>query len=195
MKPIPTAYNNVLFRSRGEARFAVMATSLGLQASYEVEGFEFDASEGVSDKYLPDFYLPAFDLWIECKPEGPTQKAWTTHKAFRRQRQHAFFVGWPNYDNALDQFSYRFVIFDEKLGRSTDHLLAVCSSCSTLSVVPSEWRVLNAQPAAVEPVASMCKCIQKETARFSDARIMGALHLASSFNFNWKDAQGATWKR
>lgn len=195
MKPIPTIYNNVLFRSRGEARFAVMSTSLGLQASYEIEGFAFDASEGASDKYLPDFYLPAFNLWVECKADGPTKKEWAIHQAFQRHYPHAFFIGWSNYDQSLDQFSYKFSRFDEQLGRVTDHLLAVCSSCSALSIVPNEWRVINAPLASVEPLVSMCKCIQKETARFNDARIMGSLHLAKSFNFNWRDTQNAAWKR
>lgn len=195
MKPIPTAYNNILFRSRGEARFAVMAISLGLQTSYEPEGFEFDSSEGTGNKYLPDFYLPAFDLWVECKPERSTKKEWAVHVAFQRHHRHAFFIGWPNYDSALDQFNYSFTRFDEQLSRPTDQLLAVCSSCSALSIVPSEWRVLNAPLAQVEPLAPMCNCIQKETARFNDARIMGALHLGSSFNFNWKATQGASWKR
>ena len=195
MKPIPTVYNNVLFRSRSEARFAVMTISLGLQANYEMEGFEFDANEGTNDKYLPDFHMPAFDLWVECKPEGPSKKDWAIHKAFQRQQRHVFFIGWPNYSNALDQFDYKFSRFDEQLGRTADHLLAVCSLCSTLSIVPSEWRVLNAPLARVEPLAPMCNCIQKETVRFSDARIMGALHLASTFQFDWKDTRSAVWKR
>ncbi|MEZ4736908.1 MAG: hypothetical protein R3E79_58245 [Caldilineaceae bacterium] len=172
-----------------------MAISLGLQANYELEGFEFDASEGVGDKYLPDFHLPAFDLWVECKPDEPAKREWAIHMAFQCQRRHAFCVGWPNYNSALDQFNYRFSRFDEQLGRTTDHLLAVCSSCSALSIVPSEWRVLNAPLAQVEPLAPMCDCIRKETARFGDARIMGALHLASTFILNWKDTQSSVWKR
>lgn len=193
MRPIPTVFNNVLYRSRTEARFAVMATSLGLQANYEVEGFE---KEGVGgDKYLPDFYMPAFDLWVETKPDEPTRAEWATHKEFSKAKRHAFFIGWPHYDGALDTFNYKFSRHDEAMSRTTEYLLAVCESCSTMSIVPGEWRTINAAPSPADPLCSMCECIQKGTARFSDARIMGALHLASSFNFNWKEAQSAVkWR-
>lgn len=62
IKPIPTHYNGYHFRSRLEARWAVFFDAVGIKYEYEPEGFE---ANGV--RYLPDFYLPDADRWIEIK--------------------------------------------------------------------------------------------------------------------------------
>lgn len=51
------------FRSRLEARWAVFFDSLGVPWEYEKEGFDL----GAAGRYLPDFWLPDHDLWIEIK--------------------------------------------------------------------------------------------------------------------------------
>jgi hypothetical protein len=66
MKAIETEYNGYLFRSRLEARWAVLFDGLGIAYQYEPEGFDLD---GVW--YLPDFWLPEYDCWVEIKPEEP----------------------------------------------------------------------------------------------------------------------------
>jgi hypothetical protein len=70
MKPIETIYRGFRFRSRLEARWAVFYDSLGIAWEYEREGFDF----GNGDLYLPDFYIPSLDCWIEIKGEEPTSK-------------------------------------------------------------------------------------------------------------------------
>ena len=63
MKPIETHYDGYRFRSRLEARWAVFFKKAGIPYSYEIEGFV------VKDKpYLPDFYLPWYDCYMEVKP-------------------------------------------------------------------------------------------------------------------------------
>jgi hypothetical protein len=62
IKPIETIYNGYRFRSRLEARWAVFFDAMGIEYKYEPEGFEID---GI--KYLPDFYLPDADRWVEIK--------------------------------------------------------------------------------------------------------------------------------
>lgn len=62
LQAIETRYKGYRFRSRLEARWAVFFDALGVQWQYEPEGFDLD---GVL--YLPDFYLPQFDRWIEVK--------------------------------------------------------------------------------------------------------------------------------
>lgn len=64
IKAIETFYNGCHFRSRLEARWAVFFDTLEIRWEYEPEGFEIDGGH----RYLPDFYLPKFDLWIEIKP-------------------------------------------------------------------------------------------------------------------------------
>ena len=67
-KAIETYYNGYRFRSRLEARWAVFFDSMKIRYLYENEGFErFFEDEGPSIKYLPDFYLPDYDLFAEVK--------------------------------------------------------------------------------------------------------------------------------
>lgn len=74
IKPIQTYYDGHLFRSRLEARWAVVFKSLGVPYEYEPEGF--DLGDGLY--YLPDFRVKChglrgdydhkpFDLYIEVK--------------------------------------------------------------------------------------------------------------------------------
>lgn len=63
MKAIETSYNGYRFRSRLEARTAVFMDEARIRYIYEPEGFVFD--DGTT--YLPDFYLPDNDVFLECK--------------------------------------------------------------------------------------------------------------------------------
>ena len=64
IKAIETMYNGYKFRSRLEARWAVFFDAAGIPYEYEQEGFEL--SDGT--RYLPDFYLPSYDWYVEVKP-------------------------------------------------------------------------------------------------------------------------------
>lgn len=65
MQPIETEYKGYRFRSRLEARWAVFMEALGMDWDYEPQGFRL--GEGVN--YLPDFWIPTYNCWIEVK--GP----------------------------------------------------------------------------------------------------------------------------
>lgn len=69
IKAIETKYNGYKFRSRLEARYAVFFDSLGIQYYYEHEGYSL---EGLA--YLPDFYLPHYDSFVEIKGQEPTDE-------------------------------------------------------------------------------------------------------------------------
>lgn len=68
---IETEYGGCKFRSRLEARWAVFFDKLGIQWKYETQGFEADGH-----RYLPDFYLPESNDWIEVKgdPQGMDER-------------------------------------------------------------------------------------------------------------------------
>lgn len=61
--PIETEYNGYKFRSRLEARWAVFFDTVGIKYEYEPDGYYY--TEG----YLPDFYLPKDDMYVEVKPD------------------------------------------------------------------------------------------------------------------------------
>lgn len=66
LKPIPTSYLGYHFRSRLEARWGVFFNSLKVRFLYEFEGYELDGY-----RYLPDFYLPELDCYVEIKGDKP----------------------------------------------------------------------------------------------------------------------------
>ena len=63
---IETEYLGYKFRSRAEARWAVLFHTGGIRFTYEPEGIK----DG-EILYLPDFYLPDFNMYVEVKPERP----------------------------------------------------------------------------------------------------------------------------
>lgn len=78
IKAIETRYAGCHFRSRLEARYAVLFDSLGIKWQYEPEGYKLP-----SGYYLPDFYLPdVFDrqpepgVWFEVKPYNQQDERW-----------------------------------------------------------------------------------------------------------------------
>lgn len=70
IQAIETVYNDLRFRSRLEARWAVFFDALGVEYAYEPEGFEL----GDAGRYLPDFWLPQLKLWVEIKAEYPNAR-------------------------------------------------------------------------------------------------------------------------
>ena len=74
LKAIPTTYKGITFRSKLEAKWAVVFDELGVKWRYEAEGYELPSG----NRYLPDFLLECygtrgdydcepFDLWVEVK--------------------------------------------------------------------------------------------------------------------------------
>lgn len=62
IQAIETRYNGFRFRSRLEARWALFMDKMEIRYDYEPEGFKLDDL-----CYLPDFYLPQQDCFLEIK--------------------------------------------------------------------------------------------------------------------------------
>jgi hypothetical protein len=73
IKAIETPYKGYRFRSRLEARWAVFFDALGIRWEYEKEGYDL----GDAGWYLPDFWLPQQNVWIEIKGATPTHEEQT----------------------------------------------------------------------------------------------------------------------
>lgn len=67
MKALPSIFRGVTYRSRVEARWAIFLHELGVKAQWEPDGFDLG---GVP--YMPDFYVIAWDIYIEVKGAVPT---------------------------------------------------------------------------------------------------------------------------
>lgn len=63
VEAIQTEYGGNLYRSRLEARWAYFFDLTGIKYQYETEGFQ----TGSGLRYLPDFYLPEHDAYVEVK--------------------------------------------------------------------------------------------------------------------------------
>lgn len=79
IKAIQTRYAGHHFRSRLEARWAVFFDSCTEKWEYEKEGYDLSGGEeyiGDGENklgwYLPDFWLPDCEMWVEIKPEIPS---------------------------------------------------------------------------------------------------------------------------
>lgn len=69
MKPLPTKYAGISFRSRTEARWAVFFDALGVKWTYEDEGYALSNGQA----YLPDFRIRLETgkfLYVEVKPDN-----------------------------------------------------------------------------------------------------------------------------
>jgi hypothetical protein len=64
MEPIDTEFRGDLFRSRTEARWAVFFSEVEEEYKYEPQGFNLNGTS-----YLPDFWLPDLEIWVEVKPD------------------------------------------------------------------------------------------------------------------------------
>lgn len=71
IKAIETSYKGYRFRSRLEARWAVALDKLGIKWEYEKEGYDL----GDLGYYLPDFWLPDQETFVEIKPENKAKRA------------------------------------------------------------------------------------------------------------------------
>lgn len=100
MKAIETKYKGYRFRSRLEARWAVLFDYLAIPWEYEKEGFDL----GAAGYYLPDFWLPTtYDrignagIWAEIKGQNPTESETERCEALALHTRHSvvMLVGSP----------------------------------------------------------------------------------------------------
>jgi len=66
IRAIPTTYAGQAFRSKLEARWAMNLDRWGIAWTYEPEGYQLPSG----DWYLPDFWLPGINTWLEVKGPG-----------------------------------------------------------------------------------------------------------------------------
>jgi hypothetical protein len=81
IKAIETEYKGYKFRSRLEARWAIFFDTAGIPWEYEKEGYELSTGE----RYLPDFYLPKNDIFVEVKGVKPNKKYLSMLETFSKE--------------------------------------------------------------------------------------------------------------
>lgn len=164
IKPIQTRYKNCKFRSRLEARWAVFFDHCGLEWQYEPEGFELAEEtnnfaympEEWDGRYLPDFYLPAWDMWVEIKAVLPVDhfditmdevKVWCLSK--HTGKRAVLLVGPPDFSAVSSE-----AIIGEsvpRMNRWVDPLAMFVMGCDYSKAIPGPTKsmVANSTRAAM----------------------------------------------
>ena len=101
IKPIQTFYEGYHFRSRTEARYAVMWRALAWSYQFEMQGFALERGA-----FLPDFYLTDCEVFFEVKGIMPSAQDVELCACLANEHRCAVFlaVGQPEHEAALYQF-------------------------------------------------------------------------------------------
>lgn len=137
---IETSYSGRLFRSRLEARWAVFYDALRIPWVYEPEGFAL----GAGLAYLPDFYLPHLNCYIEIKPEAPsdherdkaarlTVLTSRTVFIFFGQPGHHFNGGYPSGQSDSDS-AWKIDVYDGHGCEDYSYAWCVCQDCGKFGI-------------------------------------------------------------
>jgi hypothetical protein len=131
LKPIETVYNGYRFRSRLEARWAVFFDAFGIKYEYEKEGYDL----GDAGYYLPDFWLPDLDMFVEAKGQQPTELE--EEKARRLVLKSGKTVGLVGavpcgYEDLQTQyFGYVYWSSNGKVAEDATYCFCKCHMCGT----------------------------------------------------------------
>ncbi len=138
-KPAITAiepqYSGYRFRSRLEARWAVFFDALGLQWEYEKQGYKL----GGAGWYLPDFWLPSLDTWVEIKPEasqGASDKICALSSGL--EQNGLLLAGAPGYSLHGDygHCSYTMIVYAPHVERWRPVQWAIGADDGVVTIVP-----------------------------------------------------------
>jgi hypothetical protein len=101
IRAIQTFYDGFRFRSRTEARFAVMWKALGWRYQYEMDGFVLEQGP-----FLPDFYLTDCEVFVEVKGLLPSEREIGLCASLADAHDCTVFlaVGQPEHDAAVYRF-------------------------------------------------------------------------------------------
>jgi hypothetical protein len=135
IQAIETKYNGYRFRSRLEARWAVFFDALGLKWEYEKEGFDL----GKYGWYLPDFWIPGNEVWIEIKGQQPTLEEGLRASRLAKLNDRPVVLVWgvPRDEDGIivqggsngDFFFNSYPVWCDLLGCQHSPQLPSCSNC------------------------------------------------------------------
>lgn len=160
MEAIETEWRGYTFRSRLEARYAVMFEEMGLDWRYEIQGFHLEDGR----RYLPDFWLPELELYVEIKGVEPGRDT----ELLLRDFGHPviLFVGLPDLEDrfprpGVDGVLYTFSISEHSEGGgmpfvAESHLM-YCRECEN-------W-VVDVRPESDKLLRGECRLVYRANGR------------------------------
>jgi hypothetical protein len=199
IKAIKTVYNGYLFRSRLEARWAVFFDELKIKYEYEPEMAE--VGRIFVQNYIPDFFLPEIELYIEIKGQEPTENEIRKAAGWANDTGPVLILYGGMDRHGLIENRYKnsmLLAFPWKLDKPVDiptlykgYAFCECPRCGVINIGREEM------PDICNPsINDECKCftlkeieeIDELEEKLKDGRIskklMGAYEKAKYFKFN-----------
>lgn len=135
IQAIETSYSGCKFRSRIEARWAVFFDKLGVKWEYEKEGYDL----GEAGWYLPDFWLPGLQCWIEIKGEEPDSLYNKKLYALAEGTGHDLYLFVGSIPHTIDSYGPNnkelfAEIFMKEGGWDNGQAWTCCSECGMLGI-------------------------------------------------------------
>jgi hypothetical protein len=136
-KAIETRYSKHKFRSRLEARWAVFFDNLEIKWEYEKEGYNLQG-----ELYLPDFYIPSLDCWIEIKGEAPGVRSERLAELLAKETGSPVYIFFGQIQQQLDDQNFAAndsaYFYEEKSPDGSfdiRHKWTECSNCGRLEIL------------------------------------------------------------
>jgi len=139
IQAIETQFDGYQFRSRLEARWALFMKMLNVRYEYEKEGYDL----GKHGRYLPDFWLPNHNCWLEIKGQHPTANEIEKCKALALGTMKVVYLSWTAVPSSSDIlangleliYQYSPAMFMGKQQTWIEYGTAIWCSCSKCGVV------------------------------------------------------------
>jgi hypothetical protein len=192
IKAIETFYAGCCFRSRLEARWAVFFDHLDIEWQYELEGFELP--DGT--RYLPDFYMPEQDLWLEIKGDPGDDRGQEKFFKFAEHARAVMFVGNIPDPRQVEEYGPRGLCCGHFSG-DHDYAWCVCPECGRFGI---EFDARGARVCGgvgtylgVTRGERCGRAVGDKSYSGNDPRILDAYAAARSARFEHGE-KGATWR-
>lgn len=129
---LPVFYGSQRYQSKLEAKWAIFFDTLKLSFSYEPKGFRLSSGQ----LYIPDFWIPAWDRYIEIKPFRERHaNAWM--KCIRLQQESGIRVFLISGEPQAGRYIVR--LWSERERRAFQGIFGFCSYCGSLHLQSSDW--------------------------------------------------------
>lgn len=143
LKPLPTSYRGITFRSRLEARIAACFDKLRIVWEYETDLYRLDDETG--DAYLPDFTLPRCKAFVEVKPTMDTAAARKAVRFAGRAAEDGAWVFLASVSSDLRDIGHPDHLSIMRLrgvGHAASTVILKCPNCAVVQPVPLGWHSL-----------------------------------------------------
>ncbi len=128
IKAIETEYNGLKFRSRIEARWAYVFDLLGVKYEYEKETYELPAGA-----YLPDFWLPQMERWVEIKGVAPNEREDKLAYQLASKSEHPVIIFWGEIPWTDVDSDSGYIYYPEQ-GWDCLYCLCECPNCGMVGI-------------------------------------------------------------